>query len=175
MPALDIYKLCLLCRAWIKPMDTTSGQVFKSGVCYDSTLWLGPEQASAKILIQYLNPQNDQTRLIQLSAFNNLLFSTCCFKSSLRVQISLAFCFTIAVLGTLLFSHCWADSDQWSLLTSPYSLAFTSFDAPIALVNHKMTRQSLSSLVLSTTCSFKSSLRVQISLAWLCFALPSLC
>ena len=73
VPALDIYKLCLLCKARIKPMTPPMGKCSKTDCAMIQHYGMCPEQVSAKILVQY-QPDNGQTKVIQLNAYNNLLF-----------------------------------------------------------------------------------------------------
>ena len=73
VPTLDVYKSCLLCKARIEPMTPPLGKCSKTECAMIQRYDMCPEQVSAKLLLQY-QPDNDQTKVIQLSAFNKVLF-----------------------------------------------------------------------------------------------------
>ena len=71
--ALDTYKSCLLCKARIVPMTPPPlGKCSKAECAMIQCFDMCPEQASAKLLLQY-QPDSNQSKLVQLHAFNQQL------------------------------------------------------------------------------------------------------
>ena len=74
--ALDTYKSCLLCKASIEPMTPPLGKCSKAECAMIQRYDMCPEQASAKLLLQY-QPDSNQSKLVQLHAFNQQLLQLC--------------------------------------------------------------------------------------------------
>lgn len=73
VPILDVYKSYLLCKARVEPMTPPMGKCSKTECAMIQRYDMCPDQASANLLLQY-QPDDDLTKLIQLSAFNKVLF-----------------------------------------------------------------------------------------------------
>lgn len=86
VPSLDIYKACLLCKAWIEPMTPPLGKCSKADCEMIQRYDMCPEQASAKLLLQYKPGDDDQMKLIQLNAYNNLLFELANLKQGANIS-----------------------------------------------------------------------------------------